>query len=211
VTSRGLRPGDGVGLPASTQRAEMAEMTKRHYIKAICANCGKEFDARLDDVKRGYGKYCSLSCSTSASYKPRIQGGAKNPNWKNGISKNHYHYKKIQKERYPKRIKARQMITDAIRRGKIKKLPCLICGDPNTEAHHPDYDKPLEIVWLCEKHHREISNPALGPPKDPIRSRASPRYGDKGTGIRGQHVSRWLANVEPSQQVMDVACFSTGK
>jgi len=24
------------------------------------------------------------------------------------------------------------------------------------ERHHPDYDKPLEIIWLCRKHHKEL-------------------------------------------------------
>jgi len=43
----------------------------------------------------------------------------------------------------------------AYRTGKIKKKPCEICGDPNTEAHHPDYGKPLEVVWLCDYHHKE--------------------------------------------------------
>lgn len=33
--------------------------------------------------------------------------GENNPNWKGGISQNYYHYKKIQKQRYPEKIKAR--------------------------------------------------------------------------------------------------------
>lgn len=28
-----------------------------------CLYCGKYFDARLSDVKRGRSKYCSLSCA----------------------------------------------------------------------------------------------------------------------------------------------------
>jgi len=42
-----------------------------------------------------------------------------------------------------------------VRRGKIKKLACCICGDKNTEAHHEDYTKPLEVIWYCRKHHLE--------------------------------------------------------
>lgn len=48
---------------------------------------------------------------------------------------------------------ARAYLKVYIRRGKIKKLPCFICGNPNTEAHHHDYKKPLEVTWLCKDHH----------------------------------------------------------
>ena len=35
--------------------------------------------------------------------------------------------------------------------------PCKICGtDTNIHRHHPDYDKPLEIIFLCAKHHSAI-------------------------------------------------------
>ena len=42
----------------------------------------------------------------------------------------------------------------AIRRGLIQPQPCAVCGDPKAEAHHPDYDRPLLVEWLCRKHHK---------------------------------------------------------
>lgn len=33
-----------------------------HKEKRICKLCGKEFEARKDDIKRGYGLYCSNVC-----------------------------------------------------------------------------------------------------------------------------------------------------
>ncbi len=43
-----------------------------------------------------------------------------------------------------------------LKRGKIIKEPCLICGSENVEAHHEDYNKPLEVIWLCREHHLKI-------------------------------------------------------
>lgn len=34
--------------------------------------------------------------------------------------------------------------------------PCEVCGsDYRIHRHHPDYDKPLEVMFLCSKHHQE--------------------------------------------------------
>lgn len=40
----------------------------------------------------------------------------------------------------------------------MKKLPCEKCGAPKAEAHHLDYDKPSNILWLCAKHHKDWHN-----------------------------------------------------
>lgn len=39
-----------------------------------------------------------------------------------------------------------------LKRGKIKKKSCEICGN-EAQMHHNDYSKPLEITWLCREHH----------------------------------------------------------
>lgn len=43
-------------------------------------------------------------------------------------------------------------------RGKIKKPEkCECCNiSPAQQMHHEDYDKPLEIIWLCKKCHKEL-------------------------------------------------------
>jgi hypothetical protein len=50
---------------------------------------------------------------------------------------------------------AQGKVAMAIKTGKIKKEPCSICGNENSEAHHEDYSRPLYIIWLCKKHHME--------------------------------------------------------
>ncbi len=54
----------------------------------------------------------------------------------------------------PKKFKARNAVKKAVLRGSIRPLPCFVCGEA-AEAHHPDYDRPLDVVWLCRAHHRQ--------------------------------------------------------
>jgi len=84
----------------------------------------------------------------------RNMQGPNNPNWKGGISRDYYRYKKIQIERYPERVRARRLAYQAFKAGKIPKQPCEVCGDPNSQMHHDDYSKPYEVRWLCPKHHK---------------------------------------------------------
>ena len=54
-------------------------------------------------------------------------------------------------------LKARAKVAAEILQGRIQKHPCLVCGSiEKIEAHHPDYRKPLYVVWLCKKHHTEV-------------------------------------------------------
>lgn len=55
----------------------------------------------------------------------------------------------------PQGYKAQTAVGNAVRDGKLKKLPCLFCGAAEVHAHHRDYTKPLDVVWLCPRcHHR---------------------------------------------------------
>jgi formylmethanofuran dehydrogenase subunit E len=55
----------------------------------------------------------------------------------------------------PKKNLARVKLFQAIKANKINKLPCILCGE-KANGHHPDYNKPLEVIWLCPRHHRHI-------------------------------------------------------
>jgi len=57
-------------------------------------------------------------------------------------------------ETYPIRRAAHIIFNNALRDGRVEKLPCLICGG-ESQAHHPDYSRPLDVVWLCVKHHKQ--------------------------------------------------------
>lgn len=54
------------------------------------------------------------------------------------------------------KIFAHRRVVVALRRGDLVREPCVVCGDPNSMAHHEDYSKPLVVQWLCNFHHSEL-------------------------------------------------------
>jgi hypothetical protein len=56
--------------------------------------------------------------------------------------------------KFPERKKAHMKVYHAIKNGVLIKEPCFMCGE-KAEAHHPDYSRPLDVVWLCSQHHRQ--------------------------------------------------------
>lgn len=57
--------------------------------------------------------------------------------------------------KYPEKTRARHELSNAVRDGHIQRKPCKVCASPDSEAHHENYSKPLDVVWLCPKHHAE--------------------------------------------------------
>ena len=51
--------------------------------------------------------------------------------------------------------KARAKVNRAITSGKLLKQPCEVCGNKKADAHHDDYNKPLEVRWMCRSCHKK--------------------------------------------------------
>lgn len=63
------------------------------------------------------------------------------------------------REKNKKHITARNKINYLINSGKIERGACAICGSTkDVDAHHENYDEPYVIIWLCKKHHEEVTN-----------------------------------------------------
>lgn len=58
--------------------------------------------------------------------------------------------------RYPQRWAARVAVSNALRDGRLVRGACSVPGcTARAQAHHADYSKPLDVKWVCFKHHRE--------------------------------------------------------
>ena len=102
------------------------------YIYSMKTNCSKCSNP-LESNRVGKQRYC-LSCHNEYMRRTRPK-----------------HSELSDEQRI--KANARSYLNEYVRRGKVIKQPCSMCGDDIAEAHHPDYNKPLEIVWLCRRCH----------------------------------------------------------
>lgn len=45
-------------------------------------------------------------------------------------------------------------VARALRSGALVRLPCSVCGAEKSLAHHESYNRPLDVTWLCQPHHK---------------------------------------------------------
>ena len=147
-----------------------------------CSVCGKEksiteFYKRYAKCKSCHYEVCSKYRKTEAGKKARQReainarlSGRKQERQKKyettekaKIVAKRYNAKRYSGEKGKARQAAQNAVKYALKVGRIEKLPCFVCGEKMTEAHHPSYAKDMRLVvtWLCSRHHNEIHNPAL--------------------------------------------------
>lgn len=117
-----------------------------------CPGCKKPTDAPSYKIK--HHDYTCNACWTAK----RKASRRSNPDRERANNRRYNKKRKPRRATYEsnkKQIQARNKVQYALRTGKLTKQPCRVCGDPNSQAHHPDYDKPLEVVWLCHDHHMD--------------------------------------------------------
>jgi len=111
---------------------------KRKGIKTTCSRCDGPLGSNLG--KQRYCRECHNKWrrDNPAPYKPQI-----------GLYQRLTPRTRLQNN-------ARSYANEYLRRGKIQRKPCEQCGAPKSEMHHEDYTKPLQVRWLCRKHHMEL-------------------------------------------------------
>lgn len=54
------------------------------------------------------------------------------------------------------KTRAHGLVKKALASGELIRQPCERCGATEwVEAHHEDYSKPLDVVWLCSSCHKQ--------------------------------------------------------
>lgn len=61
-----------------------------------------------------------------------------------------------------RRDNARSYAGIYLKRGKLTRQPCEVCN-AKAQMHHDDYDRPLDVRWLCLEHHLALHAQAAKP------------------------------------------------
>lgn len=143
-----------------------------------CKICGLDHSPKKWQIKRK--EFICKTCyntrsrkyakNAKANGKPYVTGKMSAEYWKEYRKEycKRPHVKEFYKENFkrlrtdPKeqpKIIARAILRNALRRGDIIKMPCKVCGTSNSEAHHENYDSPLDVTWLCRLHHKKEHHP----------------------------------------------------
>lgn len=111
-----------------------------------CVDCGALAKLVKDRCLPCYGAW---RWANDPEYRKRHQSAQQT------FRERHPQYSTERSHREAEKWTARARVTKAIAAGQLTRLPCEVCGVANTQGHHDDYSKPLDVRWLCSTHHAE--------------------------------------------------------
>ena len=103
--------------------------------------------------KDGYNTQCKDCLAPTAEQRER--GRAQAREWRLSNPDQHEANKRAYYERHPEKRAAKNAVYYALKKSRLERLPCQVCGDPASQAHHDDYALTLDVRWLCQQHHAE--------------------------------------------------------
>lgn len=111
-----------------------------------CSDCGA-----LAKLSRGRCIPCygAWRWETDPEYRERHQKAQRT------FVERHPQYSSGRLKRESAQWTAHDKVHKAIKAGRLIRLPCEVCGSADTQGHHDDYSRPLDVRWLCSKHHAE--------------------------------------------------------
>jgi hypothetical protein len=138
------------------------EVTDFYKGYAQCKTCRYEWSKAYRQTEAGKKARQKETINSRLSGKKQIRQKKYEKSAKGKLVAENYYKRKNATPEGKARIAAKNAVRYALRKGKIVKLPCFVCGEIKSEAHHPSYalDMQLCVTWLCSAHHNEIHNPA---------------------------------------------------
>jgi hypothetical protein len=127
-------------------------------MRKLCKDCGK----KLDGTHKTYCKKC-FNVRWLIYRDKNITKRREADKLRHRLKRlNHKGYKTLEYRKYrknnPEAVKAQAVLNRYIKTGKIKRSSCEVCGaSKNIHGHHPDYSKPLEVIWLCPVCHKKVN------------------------------------------------------
>lgn len=113
----------------------------------------------VNPVTEKWARYCTLCRRTCPRCGEDLRGqrsGYCNDCHAKYMRENRRKYKDLSEEQ-KRRDRCRSYANVYLRRGKIERKPCAVEGClEKPQMHHPDYARPLYVVWLCRKHHHRL-------------------------------------------------------
>lgn len=121
-------------------------------LSAKCRGCQKAYDkARASHPHRVKAR--AEYAQTEAGLASHRKASRK---WQSRNKGQSYEITKAYRKNNPNKYRAHRKIAYAIKIGDLVRMPCETCGaTENIHGHHDDYSRPLNVRWLCSKHHNE--------------------------------------------------------
>lgn len=142
---------------ATCARCE-AQFTALHPRSKFCSEqCYKEHDRERQNAKRAADpdRFRSIGRATYARNRETIIASVKRFAHSDRGRELQRSRSAVRRATEQDKIGARTKLNNALRYGKVVRGPCRDCGCTDTHGHHHDYSKPLDVIWLCQKHHVE--------------------------------------------------------
>jgi len=150
-------------FPCPTKSYPKGGCTVKQFFPGMVRICKNGHKYAVTDAMSRRGRYPCPRCAviTATEY------GKKNIEWRRAQQKK-YQAKITSRRagntaryraRYPEKKSAHYKVQNAIRTGRIVRLACEVCGCKNSHAHHSDYTNPMDVKWLCHRHHMEVHWP----------------------------------------------------
>lgn len=130
-----------VFIPTPRQRARWSH---------VCNDCNREYKRKWESERRAKGLPVRGIIKNQKEYVAKYLASPKAKATAAALRS-----KYAKDPLYVVRRRAWGVVRQAVNAGRLAPQSCETCGLGPTQAHHDDYSKPLQVRWLCDKHHKQ--------------------------------------------------------